>query len=165
VTGEDSQTVVRMGELATSRTAGHELVTIGLGSCIGLVLIDGGTLAAGLAHVMLPASSGPSELPAKFADHAVPALLAAMVALGCARSRLRAVLVGGAQMFSFGGSGLEIGRRNEEATLAALEAERIPVVGSFTGGSAGRTVRVEVGAGRVSVKTAGGEAEMLEGIS
>ena len=31
---------VRMGELAVSDTVGDELVAIGLGSCIGLALVD-----------------------------------------------------------------------------------------------------------------------------
>ena len=52
------ETMVRMGEIAASRAAGEVLVAIGLGSCIGLVLVDSGTSVAGLAHVMLPESSG-----------------------------------------------------------------------------------------------------------
>jgi chemotaxis protein CheD len=161
---DEGQTIVRTGELSTSRTPGHTLVTIGLGSCIGLVLVEAKTLVAGLAHVMLPESSGESELPAKFADLAVPALVERMTALGARTSSLRAVLVGGAQMFSFTGASLEIGRRNEEATRKALAAARIPVSAAVTGGSSGRTVRVHVGAGTVAVKAAGGQEQLLESV-
>ena len=47
-----------MGELAVSGTVGDELVAIGLGSCIGLALVDRDANVAGLAHVVLPESQG-----------------------------------------------------------------------------------------------------------
>jgi chemotaxis protein CheD len=66
------------------------------------------------------------------------------------------VLVGGAQMFSFGGSsGLDIGRRNEDATREALAHAGVPVQATATGGSKGRTVRVHVETGLVTVKEPG----------
>jgi chemotaxis protein CheD len=151
------ETMVRMGELAVSRTHGHLLASIGLGSCIGLVLLDETRPLAGLAHIMLPTSNGDLESPVgKFADRAVPALLASMAAIGASRSRLKAVLVGGAQMFSFGASsGLDIGRRNDEATREALALAGITVQATATGGSKGRTVRVHVATGLVTVKEPG----------
>jgi chemotaxis protein CheD len=146
-----------MGELAVSEMSGHLLASIGLGSCIGLALIDGTRPLAGLAHIMLPDSNGDTDAPAgKFADRAVPTLLDEMTAIGAVRSRLHAVLVGGAQMFSFGGSsGLDIGRRNEEATREALAHAGIPVQATATGGGKGRTVRVHVETGLVTVKEPG----------
>ena len=49
---------------------------------------------------------------------------------------LKAVLVGGAQMFSLGSSAaMDIGVRNEAAVRAALATERIPVVAAEVGGS------------------------------
>ena len=57
-----SDTMVRMGELAASKTAGDMLVTLGLGSCIGLVLLDRRMGVAGLAHVVLPDSGGHTEV-------------------------------------------------------------------------------------------------------
>lgn len=147
--------MVRMGEFAASRTHGHRLASIGLGSCIGLVLLDATRPLVGLAHIMLPESNGDIVSPGKFADSAVPALLAQMAAIG-ARSPLRALLVGGAQMFSFGGaSRLDIGRRNEQATREALELAGIAVWATATGGSKGRTVRVHVETRRVTVREPG----------
>jgi chemotaxis protein CheD len=157
VTEEAGETMVRMGELSVSRAPGHVLTSIGLGSCIGLALIDPVRSLAGLAHIMLPASNGDVASPVgKFADRAVPALIERMASIGALRSRLEGVLVGGAQMFSFGGSsGLDIGRRNEEATLAALRKAGIAVRAAATGGDKGRTVRVHVATGRVTVKEPG----------
>jgi chemotaxis protein CheD len=151
------ETMVRMGELAASRTHGHQLASIGLGSCIGLVLLDAKYPLVGLAHIMLPDSNGDLESSAgKFADRAVPALLEQMASIGAGRARLQAVLVGGAQMFSFGGaSRLDIGRRNEEATREALALAGITVYATATGGSKGRTVRVHVETGHVTVREPG----------
>jgi chemotaxis protein CheD len=152
-----AEVIVRMGELAVSRTPGDVLVSIGLGSCIGLCLIDRRRQAVGLAHVMLP-TGGPGETPGKFASSAVPALVEELEELGAVKSALEAVLVGGAQMFSFGTRGagtLDVGARNDAATREALDAARIPVIADATGGSAGRTVRLVVEEPRVIVKEAG----------
>jgi len=151
--------MVRMGELAFSATAGDVLVSLGLGSCIGLALIDVRAGVAGLAHVVLPASEGREGTPGKFADTAAPALVAALEELGGRRIRLRAVLVGGASMFSFGGSGLDVGQRNDAAVRGALEGLRSPVAAAEIGGDRGRTVRVSVDGGRVTSRAAG-EAEV-----
>jgi chemotaxis protein CheD len=150
-----AETMVRMGEYAFSATAGDMLVSLGLGSCIGLALLDRRATVAGLAHVVLPATEGRPGAPGKFADTAVPALLEAVLGLGARRMRLEAVLVGGASMFSFGGNGLEVGQRNDAAVRAELAKLRIPVLAAETGGSKGRTVRVDVGTGLVTSKAAG----------
>jgi chemotaxis protein CheD len=150
-----AETMVRMGEYAFSGTAGDMLVSLGLGSCIGLALLDRRAAVAGLAHVVLPTAEGRDGAPGKFADTAVPVLLDAVVGLGARRTRVEAVMVGGASMFSFGGNGLEVGQRNESAVRDELAKLRIPVIASETGGSKGRTVRVHVETGLVTSKAAG----------
>jgi chemotaxis protein CheD len=156
-----SETMVRMGEYAFSASAGDVLVSLGLGSCIGLALLDRHAGVAGLAHVVLPAAEGRDGAPGKFADVAVPALIDAVVELGARQSRLDAVLVGGASMFSFGGSGLDVGQRNDAAVREELARLRIPIVAAETGGSKGRTVRVTVQTGVVTSKAAGDAAVEL----
>ena len=147
--------MVRMGEYAFSGTAGDMLVSLGLGSCIGLALLDRRACVAGLAHVVLPAAEGREGSPGKFADTAVPALRERMVELGASPAGISAVLVGGASMFSFGGNGLEVGQRNDAAVRDELTKLRIPVRAADTGGSKGRTVRVDVATGLVTAKAAG----------
>jgi len=161
-----AQMIVRMGEHAASAAAEDVLVTIGLGSCIGLAMVDRANRIAGLAHVVLPDSheSQPPHPAAKFADTAVPALLDELAALGASRAQLEAVLVGGAQMFGFSrkpGSGLDVGARNDAAVTAALERARIPLRARATGGNKGRTIRVEVSTGSITVREAGGREEHL----
>jgi chemotaxis protein CheD len=151
-----AETMVRMGEYAVSSVPGEILVALGLGSCIGLVLLDRRAAVAGLAHVVLPALvERESNTPGKFADTAAEALIAEIEALGGKRPRLQAVLVGGASMFPSAGARMEVGQRNDAAVRAELARLRIPVVAAATGGSRGRTVRVALDTGRVTAKEAG----------
>lgn len=161
-----SEIIVRMGELAVSSASGHVLVSLGLGSCIGLALVDRGLGVAGLAHVVLPQSQGHApENPRKFADLAVPELVSALETLGARKMRLEAVLVGGAAMFAISSSSLDIGQRNEAAVRELLDGMRIPVLATATGGSRGRTVRVDVRTTSVTVREAGGkDIELLAGM-
>src|SRR5579859_4615857 len=117
---------VRMGELAVSRTDGDELVAIGLGSCIGLALVDRQAGVAGLAHVVLPESSGANGPAPKFADTAVPELIARLERAGAVKRRMVAVLIGGARMFAIGAS-LDIGARNALAVKDQLAKYGIPI--------------------------------------
>lgn len=153
-----------MGELVVSATAGDELTCIGLGSCIGLAVLDRRTGVAGLAHVMLPESPKDTAQPAKFADLAVQVTLDAVLAEGASKHRLEAVIVGGAQMFAFGAAaGKDIGRRNEAAVREQLKRLRVPLVAAETGGSSGRSMRVDVGSGHVTCRQAAGPVQALLG--
>jgi chemotaxis protein CheD len=149
--------MVRMGEFSVSRTPGHVLASIGLGSCIGLVLFEPSRSLVGLAHIVLPSSEGdPDALVGKFADRAIPALIEQMTSLGARRPRLEAVLVGGAQMFALKtASTLDVGRRNEQAAREALMSAGVTVRAAATGGNRGRTVRAYVDTGVVTVKEPG----------
>ncbi len=148
-----------MGEFAVSGQTGDELVAIGLGSCIGLALVDADAGLAGLAHVVLPESAGKPGPTGKFADLAVPDLIATLVDAGAAKRRLRAVLIGGARMFTVGAS-LDIGARNTEAVRAALGRAGIGIHAEEVGGNRGRTARVIIGTD-ISSQVAGGERTSL----
>lgn len=157
-----TEVMVRMGELATSADAGDVLVSLALGSCIGVAMVDRRRNLAGLAHVMLPESPGPAPAdPGRFADTAVPELLRRMLGLGALRTRIETRIVGGAQMFAFVDGPAAVGRRNESAVREALDQLRMPVVAACTGGRAGRTVRVEVATCEVTVREAGGTPTVL----
>ena len=156
--------MVRMGELAASAVGGDVLVSLGLGSCIGLALVDRRLGVAGLAHIVLPSSGGhASPISYKFADRAVPELIDRVVAAGGRRPMLDAVLVGGASMFTVSSSTLEVGQRNEAAVRDQLAAARIPVIAAETGGDRGRTIRVHIGSRRITVREAGGADRVLVG--
>lgn len=148
-----------MGDLVVSATEGDELVAIGLGSCIGLAMVDRLAGVAGLAHVVLPESSGTAGPPGKFADTAVPELLAQMERLGAVKRRVQAVLIGGARMFAVGGS-MDIGSRNATAVRDQLRQLGILVHAEEIGGSRGRTARVVLGA-EITSQLAGGDKTSL----
>jgi chemotaxis protein CheD len=151
---------VRMGEMAVSRSRSDELVALGLGSCIGLALVDRSEGVAGLAHIMLPESQERTEQPGKYANRAVPELIELMRMAGANERRLEAVLAGGACMFELGNE-LDIGARNELAVREALARARVAVAAAATGGKRGRTVRVLAREGTVTVKEAGGATVTL----
>jgi chemotaxis protein CheD len=142
-----------------------ELVSIGLGSCIGVCLYDPFARVGGLAHVMLPASNKglKTEYRGKFADTAVPALIVEMLKSGASARRLVAKIAGGAQMFSFPNVSefMCIGERNLNAVLEALDKEKIPVVSQDTGKNYGRSVRFCTGTGMLHIKSIGRQIKVI----
>lgn len=133
------------------------LLTLGLGSCVGVALYDAKSKIAGLAHIMLPAYNGRgTPAPAKFADTGIPHLLAIMHNLGAERKRICAKLAGGAQMFATHSvsDSIRVGPRNIEAVTHTLEELGIPVIATAVGGNFGRTIELFCEDGRVSVRSA-----------
>jgi chemotaxis protein CheD len=143
-------------------TSPEMLITLGLGSCIGLVLYDQTAKVAGMAHIMLPDSRGASakalEKPGKFADTAVPTLIEMVCARGAVRSRLKAKFAGGSQMFALPGAEtdfLAVGARNAKETADLLKKAGIQVVNSDVGGNKGRTVEFSTVDWMLAVKILG----------
>ena len=132
------------------------IATIGLGSCVAIVLHDAATSVGCLAHILLPDAtlSRDQDNLAKFPDTAVPLLVAEMRRLG-ARGPFKAKLVGGASMFGqlLPAGGINMGERNVVSTRRALEVAGIPVVADDTGGDYGRSVYLDVATGRVLVRS------------
>src|SRR5436305_6906739 len=94
---------IGMGKMAVCRSEDDGLYALGLGSCIGLAVLDRSARIGGLAHIVLPESSHEAdEEPGKFADRAVPELIFRMRLAGASPRRLEAALGGGARMFATG---------------------------------------------------------------
>jgi len=132
------------------------LLTAGLGSCIGICIHDPFLKVGGMAHIMLPTANGSlGGNPAKYADTALELLLKEIAEMGSNRSRLRAKIAGGAQMFSFPGKPpiLKIGDRNAEAVEQGLKKHGIPLLAIDVGGSFGRTIHFDVGTGALRIRT------------
>jgi chemotaxis protein CheD len=158
----DPEIFVGMGELAVTANAGDVLTSIGLGSCVGIALLDSRRHAVGLAHAMFPLAPEPHvEQPGRYADTAIRALLAALAELGSVPASLRAVVTGGARMFNFErASTSDIGARNVVAAHEALAAAGIEVCAEATGGSKGRSIRIRVADGVVRLREAGNDREL-----
>ncbi|EFC90300.1 CheD [Dethiosulfovibrio peptidovorans DSM 11002] len=137
-----------------------KLISLGLGSCIGLVLYDETAKVAAMAHIMLPESRKDKDTPkpGKFADTAVPTLIDMVLKAGAKKDRLKAKMAGGSQMFNVPGSKsgfLAVGTRNAEETEKNLKSAGIKLVGSDTGGNKGRSVEFSTDDWILVVKTLG----------
>jgi chemotaxis protein CheD len=132
------------------------LVTIGLGSCVGISIRDPVARFGGLAHILLPSikESNNKENPLKFADSAIEIVVDSLLKKGCVKSRLEAKIAGGASMFSIGNSTLNIGERNISAVKQKLKEMNIPLLASDTGSNYGRTIEFDIASGMLSVKSA-----------
>ncbi len=137
------------------------LASIGLGSCIGIVLYDAFEKNGGLAHIMLPRSSDAKDKsnPAKFADTSIELMLSEMEAKGSLRRNIKAKIFGGANMFPNVQSTtlLNVGERNAQAVKGELEKRKIKLVAEDLGGSFGRTIYFDIKDGSVRVRTIKGE--------
>jgi len=150
---------VRISDLAVVRNEGI-LITVGLGSCVGIALYDSDNKVGGLAHILLPDSNQfqnklNSFNPAKFANTAVPLLMKEMSRIGGARSCFKAKIAGGGRLFAFKKAGISVGEKNVEAVRKVLTQLGIPLRGEDVGGSHGRTMRLFVDSGKVIVSTVG----------
>ena len=130
--------IIGIGEWSVGSTV---MTSIGLGSCVGLILHDEERKIGGLAHVMLPKSSGkPGEREGKYADTAVTVLLRDLAVKGSKPGSLKAKLAGGASMFQNFSGNLNIGERNVEAIRELLKLHGIPIIREDIGGTVGRTI-------------------------
>ncbi|MCL5056910.1 MAG: chemotaxis protein CheD [Actinobacteria bacterium] len=142
-----------------------KLITLGLGSCVGVSLYDPVTRLGGLLHVMLPDSTQFNNVnkPAKFADLGIPLIVKEMQSKGANISRLQAKLVGGAQMFS----GLDdkmtlnIGYRNADKSRDVLKKMGIRILVEEVGGNRGRTMILDTRTGQVTIRTLGNKLQVI----
>lgn len=156
---------VGIGEWAVAKSP-TPLITLGLGSCVGVGLYDPVAKIGGLAHIMLPDSrsfANGQEIPGKFADLAIPLVYREMVLQGAVGRRIQAVLAGGAQMFSFGGRGpiVNIGQRNLEMIRQVLGGLKVRIRSEDTGGNYGRTMILSTVDGAVFIRVAGGKIKVI----
>lgn len=149
---------VGIGDLNIAKSP-YKLITLGLGSCIGIAIFDITNKIAGLSHIMLPDSKNFSSNnnPLKYADTAIPLLIDKLLDSGANKRNLKAKIAGGASMFAFAdkSSTLDIGTRNSEAVKTILKQLNIPIISEDIGGNKGRTMIVDPDTGIVTLKIAG----------
>jgi chemotaxis protein CheD len=129
-----------------------------LGSCVGVVLYDRVARLGGVAHIVLPDSRGEPDHPGKYADTAIPGMIADLERLlgrGPISGRLSAKVCGGASMFQAGQT-MNIGRMNAEAVERVLGALKIPIVARDLGGDAGRRLTLDTVTGVAVIRIPGG---------
>jgi chemotaxis protein CheD len=147
---------VGLTEVKTARKP-HILATPSVGSCVAITLYDELMGIGSMAHIMLPdinlAKSKKNR--AKFANTAVEIMLKEMVDLGAARRRIKAKIVGGANMFPtvIRGSAVHMGARNIAAVKGELKKRKIRLVAEDTEGNYGRSVEFFIQTGVVRIKS------------
>jgi len=138
------------------------MMTIGLGSCIGLTIYDRDLHIGAMVHIMLPDSSGRIDRPGKYADTAIPLLLNKLTERGSQRTSLVVKMAGGACMFEYFGNNLNIGERNAERVRAVLAENHLRISAEEVGGKSGRTVAFYPDEkGKVTVRSADGSAHEI----
>ena len=151
---------VSIGEIVVSRSSADILVAYGLGSCVGICAYDPTVQVGGMLHALLPTSNNGNNAnnnPAKYVDQGVELLVESLEKLGAKRNRLIINMGGGAQMLAAPGfnNSLNIGQRNVEAAQTSLKAAGLRIRAQDTGGHSGRTLKLYLTDGKVTVKTLG----------
>lgn len=156
--------VVGVGDLALCNAQDAQLVTYGLGSCLAVAIHDAKVRVGGVLHLMLPDSrldpSRALQRPAMFADTGLPRLFREAYALGARKGRLRVVVVGGSNVMDSYGS-FNIGARNYAAVRRLFWRNNILIDAEDVGGTVNRTLGLEVGSGRVWIKTNSSESKEM----
>jgi chemotaxis protein CheD len=156
---ESNSIVIGMGDLVVTSSPTAVLTCIGLGSCIGVCAYDLVTKIGGMIHIVLPEhhTDNPKEF-SKYADTGVPLMLAKMIQGGANKDRLIVKIAGGAQMTISPGQKdtFKTGEKNLVQVMAALAKINIGLSAADVGGTLGRTVKLRISTGAVTVKTVNG---------
>lgn len=159
-----ANTIIGIADMALAK-APDTLTTLGLGSCVGIVLYDRIHKIGGLSHILLPKSPPDESLvqKAKYADTAIDELISRMVANGALPHLLTAKLAGGASMF-FANNGsdiMQVGKRNVEMCREVLRKRSISILAEDTGGNVGRTIVFDCDTGSLLIRTAWPKTEKI----
>lgn len=154
--------IIGIGEYKAAKNPAI-LVTLGLGSCVGVCIRDPNKKVGGMIHVMLPDSGGNKNTknPGKYADTGIPLLLEEIRKLGGSLNRLEAKIAGGASMFGTSNSSMNIGKRNTEAIKKLLKEYGIKLLAEDTGGNKARSIEYNISTGVLLIRIVGG-GEKLE---
>ena len=148
---------VGIGDMKLTRGEGR-IITYALGSCIGITFYDPAIKLGALLHIMLPERQSPTDTSLfKYADTGIQETLRKLRAFGMMKSRTIVKIAGGAKMFAIKGNASfgNIGERNTVRVKQILRAEGLRLMAEDTGGSYARTMVLEVGTGKVIIKTFG----------
>lgn len=145
-------------------SAPDQLVTIGLGSCVGIALYAPKSKTGALSHIMLPDSRAfkdTSNWP-KFADLALPKIVEELREK-TKEDKLLVKIAGGASMFSFTQetSVLQIGQRNIDSVKKALSDLNLTIISEDVGGKMGRSMFVDLETFEVRVRLVNREESVL----
>lgn len=146
--------VVGIAQIAICH-APEQLICLGLGSCVAVILYDPGIRTGGIVHVLLPHAPAHCDKVEKYADTGTRKLISEIINRGAKKERIVAKLIGGAQMFP--GLNLaiaNIGKENSMTARKVLTENRIKIVAEDLDGNKGRSAYFDSTTGQVTIKTA-----------
>jgi chemotaxis protein CheD len=120
-----------------------------LGSCAAICLWDKRQRIGGMNHYLLAEGDGPSRF--RYGNHANPALLQQLLALGCRVDDLQAKIFGGSSSFSSRPEE-SLGTKNVEVAEEFVRIKGIPLVLKNVSGSRGRRLVFHTYDGMTSIK-------------
>ncbi len=157
--------IIGIGDCKVSKDAADTLITHALGSCIAVLIHDPVAQVAGLLHFMLPESILDAERAVKrpfvYADTGIPLLFQTAYQLGAIKGRLQVMVAGGAQMLDLNGT-FNIGKRNHLAMRKIFWKAGVIVHKEEIGGTNSRTISIDVGSGRVQLRTSGEPGRIMQ---
>lgn len=135
------------------------ITTIGLGSCVGVVIYSANDSFCGMLHIMLPSSKEikNNSNRAKFADTGIEDMVSSLEKKGMRRSAMKAKIAGGAKMFQFSGKSElgTVGDRNVNSVKTKLKEYNIPIISEDCGADFGRTISFNIDTKMLMVRCAG----------
>ena len=155
--------IVGVADCHVTNDPANVLVTYALGSCVAIAIYDPVAGVGGLLHFMLPEGPAPDaplggKSPYMFADRGIPLLFREAYEKGAQKRRLWVSVAGGAQIMDDRGV-FNIGKRNCLAMRKIFWKAGVIVKGEETGGKSARTMRLEMGSGRVYLRSPEGPEE------
>ncbi len=156
--------IVGISDLKVSSNPQDSMVTYALGSCIAVAVYDPAVKVGGLLHYMLPDSTldtgKAKDTPAMFADTGIPLLFKSCYKLGAEKKRMVVKVAGGASILDETNF-FRIGQKNIMAMRKLFWNNNVLIDAEDTGQNINRTVRMDLGSGKVFVKRASGPLEEL----
>lgn len=156
---------VGLGEIKFSNNLDDIIIAHGLGSCIGVAMYDPITRAAAMVHVVLPDNKNKKNnpMPGRFASTAIPTLFGIFKQINGEPLRSIVKIAGGANIFNNMNlsTTLDIGQRNFIAVKKALMLLGLSPINQDVGGHIGRTFKLHVQDGTVTVKKIGKQEQTL----
>jgi chemotaxis protein CheD len=152
--------IVGVADMRISAKREDNIITHALGSCLGITIHDPVAGVGGLLHVMLPQSSidpgKATENPSMFVDTGIPRLFLDSYKLGARKERLVVKVAGGAtSRASEEDDYFQIGKRNVIMLRKILWKNGVLLAAEDVGGSASRTMTLDIATGAVCLKING----------
>jgi len=149
--------IVGIGDMKVAQGTDITVTTHSLGSCIGVSVHDEKMNIGGILHFQLPLSnSNPKkalEKPFMFADTGIPALFKAAYELGAEKKRMVVKVAGGASVME-DHNVFNIGERNYIVLKKIFWKNGILITAEDVGGDSWRTMKLDLGTGRLIIKNA-----------